>query len=73
MYYILEDKDFLKLKQGYCVFICILYLAPQHDFLKSFRTPITKLKIARKVFVPLLQVYNSFRTPEIEQTKFQRV
>ena len=26
-------------------------LVPQHDLLKSFSTPITKLKIAQKVFV----------------------
>ena len=26
----------------------------------------TKLKIAQNVFVPLLQLYNSFRTPNIE-------
>ena len=42
-------------------------LVPQHDLLKSFGTPTTKLKIAQKVFVPLLQHYNSFRTLDIEQ------
>ena len=45
----------------------------QPDLLKSFCTPTTKLKIAEKVFVPFLQLYNSFRTPNIEQKKFQRV
>ena len=30
-------------------------LVPQHDLLKSFSTLTTKLKIAQKVFVPLLQ------------------
>ena len=44
-------------------------LVPQHDLLKSFSTPTTKLKIAQKVFVSLLQLYNSFRTPDIEQKK----
>ena len=48
-------------------------LVPQHNLLKSFGIPTTKLKIAKKVFVPLLQLYNSFRTPNIEQKKFQRV
>ena len=48
-------------------------LVPQYDLLKSFGTPTTKLKIAQKVFEPLLQLYNSFRTPGIEQKKFQRV
>ena len=42
-------------------------LVPQHDLLKSFGTPTTKIKIAQNVFVPLLQLDNSFRTPEIEQ------
>ena len=37
-------------------------LVPQHDLLKSFGTPTTKLKIAQKVFVPLLQLCNSFCT-----------
>ena len=46
-------------------------LVPQHDLSKSFGTPITQLKIAQKVFVPLLQHYNSFRTPGIEQKKFK--
>ena len=44
-------------------------LVPQHDLLKSFGTLATKLKISQKVFVPLLQLYNSFRTPDIEQKK----
>ena len=44
-------------------------LVPQHDLLKSFGTPTTKLKIAQKVFVPLLQLYNGFRTLDIEQKK----
>ena len=48
-------------------------LVPQHDLLKSFGTPTTKLKIAQKVFVPLLQFYNSFHIPDVEQKKFQRV
>ena len=48
-------------------------LVPQHDLLKSFGTPTTKLKIAQKVFVPLFQFYNSFHTPDVEQKKFQRV
>ena len=48
-------------------------LVPQYDLLKSFSNPTRKLKIAQKVFVPLLQLYNSFRTPDIEQNKFQRV
>ena len=47
-------------------------LVPQHDLL-SFGIPTTKLKIAQKVFIPILQVCNSFHTPEIEQKKFQRV
>ena len=48
-------------------------LVPQHNLLKSFGIPTTKLKTAKKVFVPLLQLYNSFCTPNIEQKKFQRV
>ena len=44
-------------------------LVLQHDLLKSFGTPTTKLKIAQKVIVPLLQLYFSFRTPGIEQKK----
>ena len=47
-------------------------LVPQHDLLKSFGTPTTKLKIAQKVFVPLLQLYNSFRTLDIEQKKIPK-
>ena len=42
-------------------------LVPQHDLLKSFGIPTTKLIIAQKVFVALLQLYNSFRNPDIEQ------
>ena len=42
-------------------------LVPQHDLLKSFGTPTTKLKIAQRVFIPLLQVYTSFHTPDIEK------
>ena len=30
-------------------------------------TPTTKLNIAQKVFVPILQLFNSFRTPDTEQ------
>ena len=48
-------------------------LVTQHDLLKSFGNPITNIKMLPKVFVPLLQLYNSFRTPDIEQKKFQRV
>ena len=48
-------------------------LVPQHDLSKSFGTPTTKLKIAQKVFVPLLQLYNSFHNTDIEQKKFRRV
>ena len=52
-------------------------LVPQHDLLESFGTPTTKLKIAQNVFVPLLQLYSNFRTPDIEQKKkkrsFQRI
>ena len=44
-------------------------LVPQHDLSKSFGTPTTKLKLAQKVFVPLLQLYDSFHTPDIEQKK----
>ena len=44
-------------------------LVSQHDILKSFGTPTTKLKIAQKVSVPLLQLYNSFCTPDIEEKK----
>ena len=44
-------------------------LVSQNDLLKSFGTPTTKLKIAQEVFVHLLQLYNSFRTPDIEQKK----
>ena len=45
---------------------------PQHDISKSFGTPTTKLKIAHKAFVPLLQLYNNFRTPDTEQKKSKR-
>ena len=44
-------------------------LVSQNDLLKSFGTPTTKLKRAQEVFVHLLQLYNSFRTPDIEQKK----
>ena len=37
-------------------------LVPQHYFLKSFGTPLTKLKIAQNVFVSTLQLCNTFRT-----------
>ena len=47
--------------------ICQKVLVLQHDLLKSFVTPTTKLKIAQKVFLPLLQLYNSFPNPDIEQ------
>ena len=47
-------------------------MIPQYDLLKSFGTPTTKLKIDQKVLVPLLQLYSGFRTPNIEQKKFQR-
>ena len=47
-------------------------LVPQHDLLKSFGTPTTKLKIAQKVIVPLSQLYNSFRTLDIEQKKIPK-
>ena len=47
-------------------------LVPQHDLLKSFGTPTTKLEIAQKVFVPFLQLYNSFRTPDIEQKRIPK-
>ena len=39
--------------------------------LKNFGTPTTKLKITQKVFVPLLQLYNSFRTPDVERKKLK--
>ena len=48
-------------------------LVTQHDLSKCFGTPTTKLRIALNVFVPLLQLYNSFHTLDIEQKKFQRV
>ena len=48
-------------------------LVPQHDLLKSFGTPTTKLKIVQKVFAPLLQLYSVFPTPDIKQKSFQRV
>ena len=48
-------------------------LAPQHDLLKRFGTPTTKIKIAKKTFIPLLQLHNSFRTLDIAQKKFQRI
>ena len=37
-----------------------IVLVPQRDLLKSFGAPTSTLKIAEKVFVPLLQLYNSF-------------
>ena len=48
-------------------------LLAQHDLLKSFSTPTTKLNIAQKFSVPLLQLLNIFCTPDIEQKKIQRV
>ena len=48
-------------------------LVLQHDLLKSFSAPTTKLNIAQKFFVPLLQLLNIFRTPDTEQKKTQRV
>ena len=42
-------------------------LVLQHELLKGFGTPITKLKIEQKVFVLLLQLHNSFRPADIEQ------
>ena len=64
-----EKGNFEKLKKflssGY---IWQKVLVPQHDLLKIFGTPTTKLKIAQKVSLPLLQLYNSFRTPDIKQT-----
>ena len=42
-------------------------LVHQHDLLESFGTPTTKVNIAQNVFVPLLQLCSSFRTPDIEQ------
>ena len=47
-------------------------LVLQHDLLKSFGTPTTKLKIAQKVIIPLSQLYNSFRTLHIEQKKIPK-
>ena len=43
------------------------------DLLKSFGTPNTKLTMAQKVFAPFLQLYNSFRTPDIEQKNSKEV
>ena len=34
--------------------------------------PTTKLKIGEKVFLPLLQLYNSFRTSDIQQKKISK-
>ena len=48
-------------------------LVAQNNLLKSLGTPSTKFKIAQKVFVPLLQLYYSFHTPDIKQNKFQKV
>ena len=39
-------------------------LVAQHDLLKSFGTSVTKLKIAQKVFVLLLQLYNKKKIPK---------
>ena len=47
-------------------------LVHQHDLSKCFGTPTTELKIDQNVFVPLLQLYNSFHAPDIEQKKFQK-
>ena len=47
-------------------------LVPQHDISKGFGTPTTKLKIGQQVFVPLLQLYNSFHTPDKEQKKIPK-
>ena len=44
-------------------------LVPHHDLSKSFGTPTTKLKVAQKVFMPLLQLCDSFHTPDIQQKK----
>ena len=49
-----------------------IFLVSQHNFLKSFGTTTKKLKITQKVFVPLLQLYNSFCTPDIEQKKIPK-
>ena len=48
-------------------------LVPQHDLFKGLSAPTTKLNTAQKNFVPLLQLLNIFRTPDIEQKKSQRV
>ena len=42
-------------------------LVPQHDLLKSFGIPYHKAENSLKRFVSLLQLYNSFRTNDIEQ------
>ena len=69
-----SGRNFEELKKFLCPrSIWKKVLTPQHDLLKSFGTPTTKLKIAQNVFVPLLQRYNSFRTPDIEQKKFQKI
>ena len=47
-------------------------LVPQHNLLKNFATPTTRLKKAQKFFVPLIQLYNSFSTPDIEQKKIPK-
>ena len=46
---------------------------PKHDLFKSFGTATKKLKAAQKVFVLLLQLDNSFRTPDIEQKKIPKI
>ena len=42
-------------------------LVSQNNIFKSFGTPTTTFKIAQEVLVPLLQLYYSFHTPDIEQ------
>ena len=48
------------------------FLVPQCNPLKGFGTPTTELKIIQKVFAPLLQFYNSFRTSHNEQQQEQQ-
>ena len=43
--------------------MCQKVFVPQHDLLKSLSTSTTKLNIAQKFFVPLLQLLNIFCTP----------
>ena len=47
-------------------------LVPQHVLLKRFSTSTTKPKIVQKVSVPVLQLYNSCRTLNIEQKNKNR-